>query len=107
VETATTHQALDMQTPASRYRPSTRPYQGLDELDYPFHDWTAVITTCGRICDRTRKINVSQVGVRPVDDHVWLLTFMHYDLGYFDDETCRLEPIDNPFGPSLLPISPE
>jgi hypothetical protein len=22
-----------------------------------------------------------------------------YDLGYFDDETCRLEPIDNPFGP--------
>jgi putative transposase len=28
-------------------------------------------------------------------------------LGYFDDETCRLEPIDNPFGPSLLPISPE
>jgi putative transposase len=113
VETATTHQALDMQTPASRYMPSTRPYQGLDELDYPFHDWTAVITTCGRICDRTRKINVSQVfagqkvGVRPVDDHVWLLTFMHYDLGYFDDETCRLEPIDNPFGPSLLPISPE
>jgi len=22
-----------------------------------------------------------------------------YDLGYFDDETCRLEPIENPFGP--------
>ena len=21
---------------------------------------------------------------------------MHYDLGYFDDETCRLEPIENP-----------
>jgi len=107
------HQALDMRTPASRYLPSTRPYQGLDELDYPFHDWTAVITTCGRICYQTRKINVSQVfagqkvGVRQVDEHVWLVTFMHYDLGYFDDETCRLEPIDNPFGPSLLPISPE
>ena len=34
------------------------------------------------------------------------MTFMHYDLGYFDDETCRLEPIENPFGPKLLPMSP-
>jgi putative transposase len=107
------HQALDMCTPASRYAPSTRPYQGLEELDYPFHDWTAVITTCGRICYQRRKINVSQVfagqkvGVKQVDEHIWLVTFMHYDLGYFDDETCRLEPIDNPFGPNLLPMSPE
>jgi putative transposase len=107
------HQALDMGTPASRYAPSTRPYQGLAELDYPFHDWTAVITTCGRICYQSRKINVSQVfagqkvGVKQVDEHIWLVTFMHYDLGYFDDETCRLEPIDNPFGPNLLPMSPE
>jgi len=28
---------------------------------------------------------------------------MDYDWGYFDDETCRLEPIDNPFGPKVLP----
>jgi putative transposase len=55
------HQALDMDTPASRYRPSARPYRGVEELDYPFHDWTAVITTCGRICYQRRKINVSQV----------------------------------------------
>jgi putative transposase len=57
--------------------------------------------------------NVSQVfagqkvGVKQTEDHIWLVTFMHYDLGYFDDETGRLEPIDNPFGPSLLPMSPE
>ena len=31
-------------------------------------------------------------------DHIWLVTFMQYDLGYFDDETCRREPIDNPTG---------
>jgi hypothetical protein len=41
-----------------------------------------------------------------VDEHVWLVTFMHDDLGYFDDETGRLDPIDNPFGPKLLPMSP-
>ena len=29
------------------------------------------------------------------------MTFMHYDLGYFDDEACRLDPIENPFGPKL------
>jgi hypothetical protein len=28
-------------------------------------------------------------------------------LGCFDDETCRLEPIENPFAPKLLPMSPE
>jgi putative transposase len=55
------HQALDMATPASRYTPSRRLYQGLDELEYPFHDWTAIVTHCGRICYQRRKINVSQV----------------------------------------------
>jgi putative transposase len=66
-----------------------------------------------RICYQRRKINVSQVfagpkvGVKQVNDHIWLVTFMHYNLGYFDDETCRLEPIDNPFGPKLLLMSPE
>jgi hypothetical protein len=32
---------------------------------------------------------------------------MDYDLGYFDDETSRLEPIDNPFGATVLPMRPE
>ena len=68
---------------------------------------------CGRICYKRRKINLSQVfagqdvGVRQVSDRIWLVTFMEYDLGYFDDETCRLEPIANPFGPKVLPMSPE
>ena len=107
------HQALDMATPASRYHASSRLYAGVEELDYPAHDWSAVVTRCGRICYQARKINVSQVfagqkvGVKQTDDHIWLVTFMDYDLGYFDDETCRLEPIDNPFGSKLLPMSPE
>jgi len=107
------HQALAMKVPADLYIPSHRPYRGLSELDYPLHDWASTVTTCGRICFRRRKVNLSQVfagqlvGVREVDEHIWLVTFMHYDLGYFDDETCRLEPIDNPFGPTVLPMSPE
>ena len=107
------HQALDMATPASCYTASPRPYQDLEELDYPFHDWTAVVTRCGRICYQRRKINLSQVfagqkvGVKQTAEHIWLVSFMDYDLGYFDDETCRLEPIEDPFGPRLSPMSPE
>jgi hypothetical protein len=29
---------------------------------------------------------------------------MHYDLGYFDAETVRLEPIKNPFRANVLPM---
>jgi putative transposase len=47
------------------------------------------------------------VGVTQVGERIGLATFMQYDLGYFDDETCRLEPIENPFGPKLLPIRSE
>ena len=43
------------------------------------------------------------VGVTQVGDRIWLVTFMDYDLGYFGDETCRLEPTEeNPFGPKVL-----
>ena len=42
-----------------------------------------------------------------VSDRIWLVTFLDYDLGYFDDETCRLEPLANPFGPKVLSMSPE
>ena len=47
------------------------------------------------------------VGVRQVSDRICLVSFMDYDLGYFDDEECRLEPIENPFSPKVLPMSPE
>jgi putative transposase len=107
------HQALYMHYPAERYEPSTRPYKGLPDLDYPFHDRTVTVTTCGRICFNRQKINLSvvfagqSVGIKQVSEHIWLVSFMDYDLGYFDHQTCRLEPIENPFGPKVLPMSPE
>jgi putative transposase len=106
------HQALAMKVPADVYTPSARVYRGLQELTYPFHDGTFTVTQCGRICFKGRKVNLSHVfagqnvGVTQVGDRLWLVTFMQYDLGYFDDETCRLEPIENPFGPKVLPMSP-
>jgi putative transposase len=107
------HQALDMKVPADFYTPSPRPYRGLEDVAYPFHDWNITVTHCGRICFKGRKINLSHVfagqpvGVRQVEDRVWLVSFLNYDLGYFDDESCRLEPINNPFGSTVSPMSPE
>ena len=107
------HQALDMKVPASLYKPSPRPYRGIPDLTYPLHDRDVLVTCCGRICMHRKKIKVSTVlarqrlGIKEVDDGVWLVSFMHYDIGFFDDESCRLEPATNPFGAKVLPMSPE
>ena len=107
------HQALDMKVPGDVYTPSARVYRGLEELIYPFHDTTITVTHCGRICFKGQKVNLSHafagqnVGVTQVGERIWHVSCMQYDLGYFDDETCRLEPIENPFGPKVLPMCPE
>ena len=105
------HEALDMKCPAEVYTPATRPYRGLPELDYPFHDRTSHVTSCGRICLRRKKINLSTVfagqavGIKEVEEGIWLVSFMDYDLGYIDDlEEKTLQPLDNPFGPKVLPM---
>ncbi len=46
-----------------------------------------------------------RLGIKEVDDGIWLVSFMHYDLGYIDLEQKTLQPLDNPFGPRLSPMS--
>ena len=101
------HEALTMRCPAEAYRPSSRPYRGLPELEYPLHDREAIVTACGRICMHRKKINVSTVmagqklGIKEVDDGIWIVSFMHYDLGYIDLEQKTLQTVENPFGPKV------
>ena len=105
------HQALAMRCPAELYTASPRPYDGLPELQYPWHDRDILVTACGRICMHRKKINISSVlagqklGIKEVDDGIWLVSFMHYDLGYIDLEQRTLQTIDNPFGTRLSPMS--
>jgi transposase InsO family protein len=105
------HEALDMQFPSEVYQPAKRSYNGLPEVEYPFHDKDILVTACGRICMHRKKINISTVmagqrlGIKEVDDGIWLITFMKYDLGYIDLEQKTLQTIDNPFGTSLSPMS--
>jgi putative transposase len=106
------HQALNMKYPAEVYRPSARAYMGLAELEYPFHDRTILVTSCGRICIGRRKINLScvfagqRVGIKEVSEKIWLVSFMKYDLGFFDEECGRVECAPNPFAAKVLPMSP-
>jgi hypothetical protein len=100
------HEALARQTPAARYPRSLKTYQGLPELTYPLarsrclghRPWSHLhapqtnqpLTRLGR---STRRHQGSRV------------SFTHYDLGYIDLEQKILQPLDNPFGTRLLPMS--
>ena len=49
-----------------------------------------------------------KVGVEQVGDKIWLVTFMEYDLGFFDKDEGRIEPAPNPFAPDkVLTVCPE
>lgn len=101
------HQALGGRYPGELYTPSPKAYRPPEEPEYPFHDRTIRVTRCGRICIGHRKVNLSTVfagqvvGIREVDDKIWLVSFMNYDLGYFDEEEARVEPGPNPFVPEV------
>ncbi len=108
------HEALAMKMPAEMYSASTHLYRGLPELTYPLHDRDALVTACGRICMHRKKINISGVlagqrlGIKEVDEGIRIVSFMQYDqydLGYIDLEQKTLQPLDNPFGARLLPMS--
>ncbi|MBV8571924.1 MAG: hypothetical protein JO319_15005, partial [Acidobacteriaceae bacterium] len=55
-----------------------------------------IVTNCGRLWLYRKKINLSTclagqaVGIKEVDDGIWLVSFMDYDLGYVDleEKTC-------------------
>ena len=107
------HQALNMQCPAELYAPSTRPYEACP---------SSTIRSTTRPSPSPHAAASASIGRRSISassspakasasnrssERIWLVSFMDYDLGYFDHETCRLEPIENPFGPKVLPMSPE
>jgi hypothetical protein len=96
---------LDLRT--DRSRAADDPIRCGDRSD----DRDVVITACGRLCLHRKRINISTVlagqklGIKEVDEGIWLVSFMHYDLGYFDLEQKTLQPLDNPFGTRLSPMS--
>ncbi len=83
----------------------------MPELVYPLHDRDVLVTACGRICMHRKRVNIKTVlagqrlGIKEVDEGIWIVSFLRYDLGFIDGEQKTLQPIDNPFGPRLSPMS--
>ena len=105
------HQALSGRYPGEVYTPSAKEYRPPEPPEYPFHDRTIQVTQCGRICIGRRKINLCRalagqhIGIREVADQIWLVSFMEYDIGFFDENENRVEPAPNPFSSKVLPMS--
>lgn len=98
------HEALSMQTPASSYRTSMRRYPAkLAPLEYPTHDLVCPVNDNGAVYVHKKaqfylslSLAGEDVGLREVRPGIWFISFMHYELGYYD-ERCRAFRQDNPF----------
>jgi hypothetical protein len=96
-----------MKTPAEPYSASPTTDRGLPDLTYPLHDRDILATACGRICMHHKHTVLAgqRVGIKEVDEGIWIVSFMQYDLGYIDPEQKTLQPLGNPFGARLSPMS--
>lgn len=98
------HQGIKNKYPSEVYSPSRREFKKPEPLYYPFHDKTVTVTRCGRICDNNMKVSLSrafageQVGIKEIENKIWVVSFLDYDLGCFDANSKKVEPVDDPFG---------
>ena len=98
------HAGINNKYPAELYKKSNREYKKPEPIYYPFHDQTITVSQCGRICTKGLKVSLSrafagvEVGIKEMEDGIWVVSFLDYDLGYFDDKSRKVEPITDPFG---------
>jgi transposase InsO family protein len=90
------HEALGMQTPASMYEPSPRPYpERLPEVDYPDTMLVRTIKSRGHFRWKKQDVFLSEVlwgepvGLLPVDQDRYTVYFAHVPLALFDARTGK------------------
>jgi hypothetical protein len=70
------------------------------------------VTAAGASASSGCKVNLShvfagqRVGIREVSENIWPVSFMHYDLGYFDHQGNRVEYAPSPFEAKVLSMAP-
>ncbi len=91
------HEALDYETPASLYKPSSRPMPAvLPAPEYPGHFEVRYLSRDGNVRFKTRQFFVSQalslvyVGFDEFDDGVWSLYFYDRLLARLDERDFKL-----------------
>jgi transposase InsO family protein len=103
------HEALEMQTPASVYKPSPQPYpERLPEVEYPDEMQVRTIKSHGHFRWKKHDIFLSEVlwgepvGLLPVDDGVYRVYFAQMPLGLFNERLLRVLPLDKKKGASAV-----
>lgn len=97
------HAGIKNKYPSELYVPSKKIYTKPEPIYYPFHDQTITVSQCGRVCTKGLKVSLSrafagvEVGIKEMEDGIWVVSFLDYDLGYFDDKSRKVEPITDPF----------
>ena len=109
------HEALGQRTPASVYVRSPREYPNeLAEIEYPMHDHTLRVygtgdlwLTRGHVFFLSAVLAGQFVGVREVEDGRWLVSFLQFDLGYYDCRTRVFEPKEVEWSQYQPPSNPQ
>jgi transposase InsO family protein len=91
------HEALDDETPASRYEPSPRPYPAkILPPEYPGHMEVRRVSNAGIFRMNASQTFLSQalngeyIGLEEVDDALWNVVYYDTLLGRFDQRTGRM-----------------
>jgi transposase InsO family protein len=112
------HEALDQETPASQYRPSTRPLpRQLPPLEYPGHFEVRLVSRNSGIRWKKRWVCVTHtlageyVGLEEVGDGLWDVYFGPLKLGRMDERIRRIEDhkgrtVRKRLGPADAPTRP-
>lgn len=86
------HEAIKLRPPAKLYKPSAKTLPAeLVPLDYPLHDDSRPVSSSGSVYVNGKTFFLSSalagefVGLREVDPGRWDVSFMHYELGRFDE----------------------
>lgn len=94
------HEALDMKTPASVWRPSAREMPAtLPEYEYPGHMTVRLVSESGEYKFSGQPIFLSQVlsneriALEETDDGIWSLYFCDRLLGKMDERVMKVVPI--------------
>ncbi len=92
------HEALDQETPDSRYQTSSREFPlGLPPIEYPSHFETRLVSRNGGFRWSAHRVPITHtlegeyVGLEEVDDGVWDVYFGTVRLGQMDERTFTIQ----------------
>jgi len=95
------HEALQDETPASRWRPSSRCYpKRIEPPHYPGHFELRRVSTAGTFRVQSKQLFLSHaldgetIGLEPIDDGLWNIVFYETLLGRVDEKTCRITGVE-------------